>query len=102
MERHTCSVLDASLRRYAPNRAFLSYSTNKIPDNWIRRVINHTYFAPIKFCDVQQRFFSRYQICETSSSMTLNFTDLRTKIYKKLRGILERKSSLRESRVNLL
>lgn len=34
--------------------------------------------------------------------MTLNFTDLRTKIYKKLRGILERKSSLRENRVNLL
>lgn len=33
--------------------------------------------------------------------MTLNFTDPRTKIYKKLRGILERKSSLRESRVNL-
>lgn len=45
--------------------------------------------------------FLLFQICETSSSMTLNFTDLRTKIYKKLRGFLERKSSLRESRVNL-
>lgn len=44
---------------------------------------------------------SRYQICETSSSMTLNFTDPRTKIYKKLRGFLERKSSLRESRIYL-